>query len=92
VADHEICHVEFPSRNLAESQEFYEELFGWKMEPMGDDYVLFMPWGGPGGGFNPLGERWKPRGCTGLRDDTRHANYEHRQSILCGGRFRITYG
>jgi predicted enzyme related to lactoylglutathione lyase len=29
---HEICHVEIPTTDFAKSKEFYETLFGWKVE------------------------------------------------------------
>lgn len=60
MANHVIVHVELSSTNLADSQAFYRALFGWKTQPWGSDYALFTPPSGPGGGFNPVGGRWKP--------------------------------
>ncbi len=60
MAEHRIVHVELSSTDLARSAAFYRELFGWKTEPYGNDYVLFTPPAPPEGGFNPVGGRWKP--------------------------------
>jgi predicted enzyme related to lactoylglutathione lyase len=55
-----IVHIEIPSRNFAESGEFYHQLFGWKITPMPEaNYSLWEPPVAPGGGFNPLGEEVK---------------------------------
>ena len=55
-----IVHIEIPTRNFKESDEFYEKLFGWKITPMPEaNYSLWEPAEGPGGGFNPLGEETK---------------------------------
>ncbi len=52
-----IVHVEFSSRDLAESGKFYQDLFGWKITPVPEmNYALWEADAGPGGGFNPLGE------------------------------------
>ena len=52
-----IVHVNIPSTNLAESQQFYSDIFGWTFTPNNERYVLFDD-GGMGGGFsldpNPL--------------------------------------
>jgi len=54
---HEICHVEIPSADLAKSKEFYEKLFGWKVELMPEmDYASWEAEESPGGGFNLVKE------------------------------------
>lgn len=54
---HEICHVEIPSTDIAKSKEFYEKLFGWKVELLPEmNYALWTPPEGPGGGFNDVKE------------------------------------
>ena len=61
MAKRNIVHIEIPSRNFAESGEFYGELFGWKITPRPDmNYALWDPSEAPGGGFNPLGETVRP--------------------------------
>ncbi len=50
---HGICHLEIPVTNIKRSGEFYNKLFGWKIEYM-RNYALFMPEeGGLGGGLDP---------------------------------------
>ena len=47
-----ICHIEIASNDAKKSAKMYEELFGWKMNyDMGEDYILFQPESGPGGGI-----------------------------------------
>ncbi len=57
---HEICHVEIPSTDLAKSKEFYETLFGWKVESMPEmNYATWAPEAEPSGGFNLVKEPCK---------------------------------
>jgi predicted enzyme related to lactoylglutathione lyase len=48
-----ICHVEFVSANMDETQAFYEQVFGWNTKPMGDEYCSWHSGGEGeiGGGF-----------------------------------------
>jgi predicted enzyme related to lactoylglutathione lyase len=46
-----IAHFEIPSTNLAKSVAFYSKLFGWKMEPWGDEYTVFEVKDSIGGGI-----------------------------------------
>lgn len=48
---HSICHIEWSSTDLVRAKAFYGGLFDWKFEPWGDDYVLFSPPDGVGGGI-----------------------------------------
>jgi hypothetical protein len=60
MSNHPIVHIEFSSRDLPESAGFYTEVFGWKTEPQPEfNYATFEAAGGPGGGFNPIGEQAK---------------------------------
>jgi len=49
-----IAHIEIPSTDLAKSSAFYSKLFGWKMEPMGDEYITFSAGTGMGGGISKV--------------------------------------
>ncbi|HNN13037.1 MAG TPA: VOC family protein [Anaerolineales bacterium] len=58
-----IVHVEIPAANVAAAGEFYQELFGWKMDSMPEmNYTMWEAGDGSGGGFpevsavNPAGQ------------------------------------
>lgn len=36
-----LAHVEIPSKNIDESAEFYNKLFGWEFRPFGRGYSLY---------------------------------------------------
>ncbi|MCB1186601.1 VOC family protein [bacterium] len=56
-----ICHINIPSRSLAESQDFYGSLFGWSFVPNTESYLLFNDGEqGLGGGFT-TGREPSPR-------------------------------
>ena len=39
---HTICHLEIPTTDTKRAGEFYEKLFGWKIDySMGKDYAIF---------------------------------------------------
>lgn len=46
-----INYVEYPSRDLAGTQRFFEQAFGWAFEPYGPDYAAFADQGLDGGFF-----------------------------------------
>jgi predicted enzyme related to lactoylglutathione lyase len=51
---HEVCHTEFAADDPAALAEFYRQVFGWKLMPMGSDYILWSASEDPqaaGGGF-----------------------------------------
>ena len=49
-AENRIDYIEIPARDPAEAQKFFEDLFGWKFEGYGPDYVSFSD-GRTVGGF-----------------------------------------
>ncbi len=55
---HCVCHVEFASNNLAETGKFFQQLFGWQLIPMGEEYTLWTPDGDNAlyGGFTLKGQ------------------------------------
>ena len=64
---HGICHIEIPSKDHAKSKEFYEKVFGWKVELMPQmNYAIWEAPEGPGGGFPLVKEpcRWTEGNCT----------------------------
>jgi hypothetical protein len=36
-----ICYVEMPAKDIAQSAEFYEKIFGWKTRRRGDGAIAF---------------------------------------------------
>jgi uncharacterized protein len=48
---HQINYVEFPSRDLAATQRFFEAAFGWGFVAYGPDYIAFSGQGLDGGFF-----------------------------------------
>lgn len=51
---HAICHIEWSSTDLEKTKTFLSELFQWDFEPWGEDYILFSPPEGPGGGISKV--------------------------------------
>lgn len=48
---HTICHIEWSSTDLEKTKTFLSGLFDWKFEAWGEEYLLFMPPDGVGGGI-----------------------------------------
>lgn len=46
-----VCHIEYPSEDLARSQEFCEKIFGWQFRQFGDSMIVFSAGDGHIGGF-----------------------------------------
>lgn len=60
MSKHSIVHIEFSSKDRAESAQFYGKVFGWKTEDMPEfDYTTFDPGEPPGGGFTQVGDQVK---------------------------------
>ena len=56
-----IVHIEIPAADSVKAGEFYQQLFGWKIETDTTmNYTMWAPAEGVGGGFSPLGEAVKP--------------------------------
>jgi predicted enzyme related to lactoylglutathione lyase len=56
-----VVHIEIPAKDPIKAGQFYEQLFGWKIQTDPKmNYTMWEPAQGPGGGFNPLGEHTKP--------------------------------
>lgn len=53
-----IVHLELAAHDPAASGKFYADVFGWKIEVDPNfNYYQFTSEGGPGGGFNKIGEQ-----------------------------------
>ena len=54
-----VVHIEIPAANVEAAGNFYQDLFGWKMEHVPEfDYTMWSDGGGYGGGFNKLSEHY----------------------------------
>jgi predicted enzyme related to lactoylglutathione lyase len=58
-----VVHVEIPAVNVEGAGKFYQDLFGWKIQPMPEmNYTMWEAGDGSGGGFpgvsadNPVGQ------------------------------------
>ena len=56
MAKHSVCHFEWSSTDLERTQKFLENLFDWKFQAWGDEYLMFTPPEGPGGGIMKVDE------------------------------------
>ena len=53
-----VVHVEIPAANTQSAAQFYESLFGWKMQHAPEfDYTMWEDGSGYGGGFNKVTEQ-----------------------------------
>lgn len=50
-----VVHFEIGCRNLAKTQEFYSQMFDWKMQPMGPAAMITGETGGIAGHISALG-------------------------------------
>lgn len=65
MSNHPIVHIEFSSRDRAESAKFYGDVFGWEVQDMPEmNYATFDPGKQPGGGFNPVSDQVKAGDVT----------------------------
>lgn len=56
-----VVHIEIPVSPGQESGQFFQDLFGWKMESYPEmNYTTWEAPEGPGGGFSPLSDDVKP--------------------------------
>jgi uncharacterized protein len=54
-----VVHIEIPAANVEAAGNFYQDLFGWKMQHVPEfDYTMWEDGGGYGGGFNKLSEHY----------------------------------
>jgi len=52
-----VVHVEIPAANVAAAGQFYQDLFGWKMQHVPEfDYTMWEDGSGYGGGFNKVND------------------------------------
>ena len=62
MSEHNVVHIELPANDGGAASRFYGDVFDWKTQSWegggeGQDYFMFQPADGPGGGFNPVSEQ-----------------------------------
>ncbi len=63
--EHEkINYVEFPSKNLQETKDFFAQVFGWSFEDYGPEYTAFSNQGLDGGFFKSVLESSTSNGAA----------------------------
>ncbi len=54
-----VVHIEIPAANVEAAGNFYQDLFGWKMQHVPEfDYTMWEDGSGYGGGFNKVSEHY----------------------------------
>jgi predicted enzyme related to lactoylglutathione lyase len=57
ISKRNVVHIEIPAANAQSAAQFYETLFGWKMQHVPEfDYTMWEDGSGYGGGFNKVTE------------------------------------
>jgi len=63
MSNRNVVHVEIPAANVEAAAKFYQDLFGWKIQPVPEmNYTMWEAGDGSGGGFpevsadNPVGQ------------------------------------
>jgi predicted enzyme related to lactoylglutathione lyase len=80
-----VVHIEIPAANVQSAAQFYENLFGWKMEHVPEfDYTMWGDGAGYGGGFNKLSEE-NPAGQVLVYIDSDDIEADLRQVEKLGG-------
>ena len=51
MAKHCVCHIEWSSTDLERTKQFLSGLFDWEFTAWGEEFLLFNPPEGPGGGI-----------------------------------------
>ncbi len=55
MSEHPIVHIEISAKDRVAAANFYNDIFGWKVEQMPEmNYATFMASETLGGGFNPV--------------------------------------
>lgn len=60
---HDICHIEIPVTDVRRAGEFYNKLFGWRIDYGMENYATFIPDEGLAGGLDKV-EKVTPGGIV----------------------------
>ncbi len=87
MSTHPIVHIEISATNRKQSSEFYNKVFGWKIQHIEEmNYSMFSVEDNElGGGFNPAPENM-PVGSTLIYIDTEDIDVSLREIEMNGGK------
>jgi predicted enzyme related to lactoylglutathione lyase len=81
-----IVHIEIAANSPQSSADFYQKLFGWKMQPMPEmNYIMWDPEVAPGGGFPEVSEI-NPAGQVLIYIDSPEINADLQAIEALGGK------
>jgi uncharacterized protein len=80
-----VVHVEIPALNVEAAGNFYQELFGWKMQHVPEfDYTMWEDGSGSGGGFNAVSDE-NPVGQVLVYIDSDDIDADLKKVVKLGG-------
>jgi len=81
-----VVHVEIPAVNVGAAGEFYQKLFGWKMQHVPEfDYTMWEDGSGFGGGFNIVSDE-SPVGRVLVYIDSEDIEADLKKVVQLGGK------
>jgi predicted enzyme related to lactoylglutathione lyase len=81
-----VVHVEIPAVNVGAAGEFYQKLFGWKMQHVPEfDYTMWEDGSGFGGGFNKVSDE-SPVGRVLVYIDSEDIEADLKKVVQLGGK------
>jgi predicted enzyme related to lactoylglutathione lyase len=81
-----VVHVEIPSKDINVVSQFYQSLFGWKIQPVPEmNYILWEDGSGSGGGFSPVSEE-TPAGHVLVYIDSDDIDADLKKVVELGGK------
>lgn len=81
-----IVHVEIPAVDTGAAGEFYQKLFGWKIQPMPEmNYTMWEAGEGSGGGFPGISED-TPAGRVLVYIDSEDIEADLKKVVELGGK------
>lgn len=81
-----IVHVEIPAADVNSAGKFYQELFGWKIQPIPDmNYTMWEDGSGAGGGFPQVSDE-SPAGQVLIYIDSDDIEADLKKAEKLGGK------
>jgi uncharacterized protein len=83
----EICYIELIAADGKKAAAFYSKVFGWQIEPLGEEYISFKPSSGVSGGFSKPMPGLDQGACVYIATDDIDAALE---KIIAAGGAKVT--